>query len=63
MSEFQLNNVAINEPRIILHDELKRILLETRLNRDAIMLAHNDVNILQDKYNKCIIIFTLQSHT
>ena len=47
--DFQLNNVAINEPKVVLHDELKKILLETRLNRDAIMLAHNDVNILQDK--------------
>lgn len=61
MSEFQLNNVAINEPRIVLHEELKRILLETRLNRDAIMLAHNDVNVLQDKYNKFIIVLSLFS--
>ena len=61
MSEFQLNNVAINEPRIVLHEELKKILLETCLNRDAIMLAHNDVNVLQDKYNKCIIVLSLFS--
>tara|TARA_B100000424_G_scaffold70945_2_gene52600 strand:- start:10256 stop:11137 length:882 start_codon:yes stop_codon:yes gene_type:complete len=59
--DFQLNNVAINEPKVVLHDELKKILLETRLNRDAIMLAHNDVNILQDKYNKFIIVLSLFS--
>ena len=60
-SDFQLNNVAINEPKIVLHDELEKILLETRLNRDAIMLAHNDVNIMQDKYNKFIIVLSLFS--
>ena len=53
-NQIHLTNVSINEPQIILADELKKILLETRLNRDAIMLAHNDVNILQDKYNKFI---------
>ena len=60
-NQIHLTNVSINEPQIILADELKKILLETRLNRDAIMLAHNDVNILQDKYNKFIIVLSLFS--
>ena len=61
INQRHLTNVSINEPEIIIADELKKILLETRLNRDAIMLAHNDVNVLQDKYNKFIIILSLFS--
>ena len=56
-----LHYVSVQASPIILYKDLKKKIAEIRVKRDAIMLAHNAVNLDQDKYNKCIIILSLFS--
>ena len=49
-----LHRVSVQASPIILYKDLKKKIAEIRVKRDAIMLAHNAVNLDQDKYNKCI---------
>ena len=59
--EKDLHYVSVQASPIILYKDLKKKIAEIRVKRDAIMLAHNAVNLDQDKYNKCIIILSLFS--
>ena len=59
--EKDLHYVSVQASPIILYKDLKKKIAEIRVKRDAIMLAHNTVNLDQDKYNKCIIILSLFS--
>ena len=52
--EKDLHYVSVQASPIILYKDLKKKIAEIRVKRDAIMLAHNTVNLDQDKYNKCI---------
>ena len=64
MPEFKgssLHHVSVQASPIILYKDLKKKIAEIRVKRDAIMLAHNAVNLHQDKYNKCIICLSLFS--
>ena len=56
-----LHHVSVQASPIILYKDLKKKIAEIRVKRDAIMLAHNTVNLDQDKYNKCIICLSLFS--
>ena len=56
-----LHHVSVQADPIVLHKDIKKKITEIRLKRDAIMLAHNKVNIEQDKYNKAIICLSLFS--
>ena len=56
-----LHHVSVQASPIILYKDLKKKIAEIRVKRDAIMLAHNAVNLDQDKYNKCIICLSLFS--
>ena len=57
----KLHRVSVEASPIVLYNDLKKKIAETRVKRDAIMLAHNSVNKEQDKYNKCIICLSLFS--
>ena len=46
-----LHHVSVQASPIILYKDLKKKIAEIRVKRDAIMLAHNTVNLDQDKYN------------
>lgn len=57
----KLHHVSVEASPVVLYNDLKKKIAETRVKRDAIMLAHNSVNKEQDKYNKCIICLSLFS--
>lgn len=56
-----LHYVSVQTAPVVLHKDIKKKIAEIRIKRDAIMLAHNRVNIQQDKYNKVIICLSLFS--
>ena len=56
-----LHHVSVQATPVILHKDIKDKINEIRVKRDAIMLAHNRVNLDQDKYNKAIICLSLFS--
>ena len=56
-----LHHVSVQAAPVILHKDIKAKIGEIRIKRDAIMLAHNKVNLEQDKYNKAIICLSLFS--
>ncbi len=57
----KLHHVSVQAAPVILHKDIKDKINEIRIKRDAIMLAHNKVNLQQDKYNKTIICLSLFS--
>lgn len=56
-----LHHVSVQAAPVVLHKDIKNKIAEIRIKRDAIMLAHNKVNLEQDKYNKAIICLSLFS--
>ena len=56
-----LHYVSVQAAPVVLHKDIKKKIAEIRVKRDAIMLAHNKVNLDQDKYNKAIICLSLFS--
>ena len=57
----KLHHVSVQAAPVILHKDITDKIAEIRIKRDAIMLAHNRVNLDQDKYNKAIICLSLFS--
>ena len=51
--------MSVQAAPVVLHKDIKNKIAEIRVKRDAIMLAHNKVNLEQDKYNKAIICLSL----
>ena len=54
-----LHHVSVQAAPVVLHKDIKEKISEIRVKRDALMLAHNKVNLEQDKYNKAIICLSL----
>ena len=52
----KLHHVSVEASPVVLYNDLKKKIAETRVKRDAIMLAHNSVNKEQDKYLSLIHI-------
>lgn len=54
-----LHHVSVQAAPVVLHKDIKDKIAEIRVKRDALMIAHNKVNLEQDKYNKAIICLSL----
>ncbi len=54
-----LHHVSVQAAPVVLHKDIKEKISEIRVKRDALMIAHNKVNLEQDKYNKAIICLSL----
>ena len=54
-----LHHVSVQAEPVVLHKDIKEKISEICVKRDALMLAHNKVNLEQDKYNKAIICLSL----
>ena len=53
--------VSVQTDPVVLDIDIKKKIAEIKIKRDAIMLAHNKVNLEQDKFNKLIICLSLFS--
>ena len=52
-------NVVVTEPVLHLYDDLASKLSEMKSQRDALYFAHNDLKIVNDRYNIIIIVLSL----
>lgn len=52
-------NVVVTEPVLHLYDDLSSKLSEIKSQRDALYFAHNDLKIVNDRYNIIIIVLSL----
>ena len=52
-------NVVVTEPVLHLYDDLSSKLSEMKSQRDALYFAHNDLKIVNDRYNIIIIVLSL----
>jgi hypothetical protein len=52
-------NVVVTEPVLHLYDDLSSKLAEIKSQRDALYFAHNDLKIVNDRYNIIIIVLSL----
>jgi hypothetical protein len=52
-------NVVVTEPVLHLYDDLSSKLAEIKSQRDALYFAHNDLKIINDRYNIIIIVLSL----
>jgi hypothetical protein len=49
-------NVVVTEPVLHLYDDLSSKLAEIKSQRDALYFAHNDLKIINDRYNIIISV-------
>ena len=53
------NVIIVCQPELNIYDSLREKLLELRSKRDAVLMSHKELKILNDIYNKAIIYFTI----
>ena len=53
------NVIIVCQPELNIYDSLKEKLLELRSKRDAVLMSHKELKILNDTYNKAIIYLSL----